>query len=390
MLKSVLPRGFRPACSLLVSTAFVTVPASATAQDDRREQPEAADRNEVEEKDDIVVLGTRRATDPSLSSDRVTQRMSQSSRAIENDILRASGVNRLSDALELVSGVSQQNNRGGFLDNFAIRGFLGTPDGGAEYYVDGTLANRGMAPPRDPSTVERIEVLKGPAGAIFGDIDPAGRVNIVTKTPRFAPYASAAITYGSFNTRRLEFDGTNALSDTIAARIVFAAGDSDGYRDFVALKRRVIAPSLTWRPSDAFQLTYVGQHIDFASPFDRGLPAVNGDALALPASRYLGEPDNGLTRATDTRHQLSGEWKLSNRWSLNGAVVYRTGDLRGFSADQSRLVDGRTLWRQRRERGYEVEDLSARLELRGEVDALGPHRVSIGAKGYTLDYLGDR
>ena len=64
----------------------------------------------------------------------------------------AAAVSRLSDALELVSGVSNQNNRGGFLDNFAISGFLGTPDGGAEYYVDGFLANRGMGPPRDPAT----------------------------------------------------------------------------------------------------------------------------------------------------------------------------------------------------------------------------------------------
>jgi iron complex outermembrane receptor protein len=106
---------------------------------------------------DIVVLGTRSTVDRTLSSDRVTQRMSQSSRSLERDILDAAGTYRLSDALELVSGFSQQNNRGGVIDNFAVRGFLGTPDGGAEYYLNGFLANRGMAPPRDPATTERIE-----------------------------------------------------------------------------------------------------------------------------------------------------------------------------------------------------------------------------------------
>ena len=338
--------------------------------------------------DAIVVIGTRTSRDATLSSDRATEVMSQSSRSLEQDILQAAGAYRLSDALELVSGSSQQNNRGGFSDNFAIRGFLSTADGGGEYYVDGFTANRGSAPARDPATIERIEILKGPAGAVFGDIDPAGRVNMVTRTPRFSPQASATFTLGSFDTRRVELDATGPLSDTLAARLVVAVQASDGYRDHVGLDRRVISPSLTWRPSEAVRLTYVGQHIHYDSPFDRGVAAVNGDPLALPASRFLGEPENGDTDARDTRHQVTGEVDLSGGWSLVGGVAYRTGSLRGFSADQSRLQpDGRTPWRQRRERGYEVEDLSARVELRGEVQAFGTHRPSFGLKAYTLDYL---
>lgn len=115
---------------------------------------------------------------------------------------------------------------------------------------------------------------------------------------------------------------------------------------------------------------------------------MNGDPLALPSSRFLGEPGNGDTRARDTRHQVTGDIDLSGGWSLVGGLAYRTGSLRGFSADQSRLQpDGRTLWRQRRERGYEVEDLSGRIELRGEAQAFGMHRPSFGLKAYSLDYL---
>ncbi|MEG8026413.1 TonB-dependent receptor plug domain-containing protein [Sphingomonas aurantiaca] len=258
--------------------------------------------------------------------------MSQSSRSIEQDILRAAGLYRLSDALELVSGSSQQNNRGGFADNFAIRGFLSTADGGGEYYTDGFIANRGSAPARDPATIEHIEILKGPAGAVFGDIDPAGRVNMVSKTPRFAPQASASVQFGSFDTRRIELDATGPLTETLAARIVVATEDSDGYRDFVTLKRRVVSPSLTFRPNDGVQLTYLAQHIAYDAPFDRGVAAIDGDPLALPASRFLGEPSNGITRARDTRHQLTGETKLGGSWSLVGGLAYRTGSLRGFSS----------------------------------------------------------
>ncbi|PSJ43591.1 TonB-dependent siderophore receptor [Sphingomonas deserti] len=332
---------------------------------------------------EIVVLGTRTVpADRTLSSDMVTERMSPSSRSLERDLLTAASAYRLSDALELISGVSNQNNRGGFLDNFAIRGFLGTPDGGAEYYVDGFLANRGMGPPRDPATAERIEMLKGPAGALFGDIDPGGRVNIVSKTPRFDPSAHLVLTYGAFDTRRAELDATGPITGTLAARIVVAAEDSDGWRDFVPLKRRVLAPSLTWMPLPKVRFTYVGEFTEFDAPFDRGIPAVNGDANALPRDNFYGEPADGVTRFRNQRHQLTTLANIGDRLILNGGIAYRTGSLKGFSSDQSRLV-GRALWRQRRQRDFEVEDLSARLELTG---ALGEHRASIGVKAYTLDY----
>lgn len=372
------PKGFRLSSSCL---ALVLAATPALAQQEGAGDPVPDDHG------DIVVLGTRSDRDTSLGSDLLTRRMSQSSRSLERDLLVASGTYRLSDALELFSGISQQNNRGGFLDNFAIRGFLGTPDGGAEYYIDGFLANRGLAPPRDPATTERIEVLKGPAGAVFGDIDPAGRVNIVSKTPRFTSAVNATVLYGSFNTRRGELDVTGPLSSTLAGRIVVAAEDSDGYRDFTNPSRRVVSPSLTWAPGAGTKLTALAEYTTFDSAFDRGVPAVRGDALAVPSDRYFGEPRDGITRARNTRLQLTGEQALGGEWSLNGGVVWRSATLRGLSSDQSRLVDNRTLWRQRRERGYESEDLAARIELAGRFDAWGVHHPSIGVKGYTLRYL---
>lgn len=332
---------------------------------------------------EIVILGRRGAArDATLGAGEITQLTSPSSRSVERDLIDAVGATRLADVLELTSGVSQQNNRGGFLDNFAIRGFLGTPDGGAEYYVDGFLANRGLAPPRDPATTERVEILKGPAGALFGDIDPAGRVNIVSKTPQFRRAASMAATVGSFGLRRGELDVTGPLGEHFAARLVVADERSDGWRDHVDLHRRAVAPSLTWTPNDDLRLTYVGEFTRFDAPFDRGVPAVDGDALAIPGSRFFGEPGDGATRFRNQRHQLTAERRISDDWRLTGGLAYRTGDMQGFSSDQSRLV-GRQLWRQRRERDYTVQDVSGRLELDGR---LGAHHLNVGIKGYVLDY----
>ena len=228
----------------LATAALLSLGAILPAAADERD-PEADAAGQ-----DIVVLGTAaKKSDRTLSADSATERMSQSSRVLERDLLTAAGSYRLADALELVSGVSNQNNRGGVMDNFAIRGFLGTPDGGAEYYVDGFLANRGMAPPRDPATTERIELLKGPMGALFGDADPGGRVNLVSKTPGTVATGSATLTYGTFNTKRAELDLTQPITGTLAVRLAGAVEDSDGWREFVTLKRRTLAPSVTWRPS---------------------------------------------------------------------------------------------------------------------------------------------
>lgn len=369
-----------PALSLLTSCAGLCLLVAAPAE------PAATDTPDPTTLGEIVVLGRRTSRDATLGAGTTTERMSPSSRSIEADLLQAVGATRLADALELVSGVSQQNNRGGVMDNFAIRGFLGTPDGGAEYYVDGFLANRGMAPPRDPATADRIEILKGPSGSLFGDIDPAGRVNIVSKTPRFETDARFTATVGSFGLTRGEFDVTGPISDTLAGRLVVAAETSDGWRDHVGLERTTIAPSLTWRPTANLRLTYVGEFTTFTTLFDRGVPALNGDALALPRTNYYGEPGDGVTRFRNERHQLSGEYWLNADWRLIGGLAWRGGSLKGLSSDHSRLV-GDSLWRQRRGRDFTVEDLSARLELTGRIEAgPGVHRPSFGLKAYTLEY----
>ncbi|TFW12811.1 TonB-dependent siderophore receptor [Brevundimonas intermedia] len=368
--------------SLLMSCAGACLLVAANAP-----APATIEAVEPQTVGEIVVLGRRQAPrDLTLGAGPVTEAMSPSSRSIENDLIKAVGATRLADALELVSGVSQQNNRGGVMDNFAIRGFLGTPDGGAEYYVDGFLANRGMAPPRDPATAERIEVLKGPSGALFGDIDPAGRINIVSKTPRFATGAAFTATVGSFGLRRGELDLTGPINDTLAGRLVVAGETSTGWRDHVGLDRTVIAPSLTWRPNDDLRLTYVGEFTTFTTLFDRGMPAIDGDALALPESNYYGEPGDGVTRFRNERHQITGDYQISDGWSLNGGIAWRGGSLKGLSSDQSRLV-GDQLWRQRRGRDFTVEDLSARLELNGVVETgLGVHNLGFGVKAYQLTY----
>jgi iron complex outermembrane receptor protein len=365
--------------------AALLAPTIVTAQQAGPPTPAVAETVGATSVDDIVVLGSRRI-DRVNGSDVVTERMSQASIALDRSILDDYGVRRLSDALELVSGISQQNNLGGLRDNYAIRGFLGTPDTGAEYFVDGFLANRGFGPPRDPANVERIEVLKGPVGAVFGTVDPAGLVNVVTKKPQFRTGGGAVASGGSFGTFRVEADVESALASTFSIRLVGALENSDGYRDFVDLRRRLFAPSASWRPMPGTTLTYQGEYVQFRAPFDRGIPAVNGDPEAVPRDRFLGEPADGRVSSSNWRHELTLEQDLGGSWTLAGGTAYRDARIRGFSTEASTPPVGGVLTRQRRYRDWNLTDWSGRAEVRGTVEAFGTHRPSVGVTLYDLDF----
>lgn len=137
----------------MTTAVLIALAAPAGAQDlsDPERRAEDAAAGDPSFGDDIVVLGTRGAgVDRTLSSDIATERMSQSSRSLERDLLTAAGTYRLSDALELVSGVSNQNNRGGFLDNFAIRAFSARPTAAPNIMSTGFSPTGGWPRPAIP------------------------------------------------------------------------------------------------------------------------------------------------------------------------------------------------------------------------------------------------
>lgn len=113
-------------------------------------------------------------------TDTAIRDIPQSISVIPASVLKDLGSNNVERALEFAGGVSKQNNFGGLtLYEYSVRGFTTS-----EFYKDGFSANRGYPSTPDAATVERIEVLKGPAASLYGRGDPGGTVNIVTKKPQ--------------------------------------------------------------------------------------------------------------------------------------------------------------------------------------------------------------
>jgi len=310
-----------------------------------------------------------------------------SARVLDRALLDDAGVTDLAGALELASGITKANNLGGLWDSYSMRGFTGDPNFSSDYMVNGFNASRGYNGLRDAANTQSIEVIKGPASALYGRGEPGGAVNIITKKPLFQPQQSVDVSAGRFDSYRAAADSTGPLSENVAYRLNVMHKDQHSFRDTIDSDSTLLAPSLLWMPTADTTVSYELEAVRIHAPFDRGVTAIDGDANRLPASRFLGEPRDGDIDLHSSGHQLFVVHGLNQTWSLQGGATYRDSGMRGFSTEPWSLqADQRTLRRERRYRDYHGRDIAARAELLGRLQAgRVTHNVLFGVDGNRFD-----
>jgi iron complex outermembrane receptor protein len=208
----------------------------------------------------------------------------------------------LPEALQWVPGVFDQNSRSGF-DRFTIRGFFA----GDSVFLDGLRADPRFWISQELFGMERIEVLKGPASVLYGQIAPGGVVNLVSKRPRFEPHYDLGLTIGSYDFYEGTFDLGGAVNadKTIAVRATGLYLDRNDFVDFVEKQRAYFAPAVTFKLGTDTTLTVLGSYVweDWVAPLELPaegtvLPNPNGK---IPIERFVGEP--AFNRTEDWRFQ---------------------------------------------------------------------------------------
>ncbi len=315
----------------------------------------------------------------------------QAVRVVPQQLIEDLGATRLADTVDFVSGVTRLNDFGGTWDNYAIRGFSNT-DGGS--LLNGFASGRGYGPMRDMATVERVEFLKGPAAALYGSSEPGGTLNIVTKKPQFTASHKAGLEVGTLGMRRATLDTTGPISQNLAYRLNVAAEDGASRTSLVDNHKYVVAPAFAWTLGDSTVLQYEAEFIRIRTPLDRGTVQVNGNALALPADRFLQEPDRGNLHVNGDTHQLTLDHDLGSGWRTRVGASYRETELYGnavdFGTGQIGLLgaDGRTLSRTDSWRSLPSRDASLQAELEGKFSTGGlRHTVLAGLESWRL-YMG--
>ncbi|MBT9574418.1 TonB-dependent receptor [Pseudomonas umsongensis] len=285
-----------------------------------------------------------------MRSSTPLQEIPQTVNVVPAQVIRDQAPRNLDDALANVSGITQGNTLGSTQDSVMTRGFGDNRNGSIMRDGMPVVQGRGLN-----ATVDRVEVLKGPASLLYGIQDPGGVVNMVSKQPELDPYNALTLrgsTYGEGkNGSGGTFDSTGALGESgLAYRLVLDHEDEDYWRNYGVHRETLVAPSLAWF-GESTQLTFAYEHREFLTPFDRGtvIDPRDNHPLDIPRDRRLDEPFNNMEGRSDlyhfqADHDLNDNWKAHFGYSWN-RETYDASQVRVTAVDTSngtltRSMDG--------------------------------------------------
>jgi outer membrane receptor protein involved in Fe transport len=217
--------------SIFATTSIIALlgmlASPAIAQTD---PPSPAPPEEAETVGEVIVTATRRASplsDVPLAVSAVTAQSLQNSGA--NDIRQ---LNQLAPSL-LVSSTGSEANGAARIRGVGTVGDNPGLESSVAVFIDGVYRSRTGAGLTDLGEIERIEVLRGPQGTLFGRNASAGLLNIVSKGPSFNFGASGELTFGNYDYWRVAGRVTGPLAETVAASLDGVYSRRDGFLDIV-------------------------------------------------------------------------------------------------------------------------------------------------------------
>lgn len=238
--------------------------------------------------------------------------------------MRSQQSKSLAEVLRYMPGVQAEGwGNDTRMEFFYMRGFEAAADKGL--YRDGlALHTYGYNGWRiEPYGLERVEVLRGPNSVLYGQANPGGLVNVVSKRPQADAANELAVTVGSFARKQLALDVGAALNEaeTVRGRVVGLWREADSQTDFVFDDRAYFAPSLSWQPSAATELTLFAHYQRDKIGGNSYLP-IRGTLQdnpfgTLPAKRNVGEPGNRFNTEQQSlgyelRHDFSDDIRLTH------------------------------------------------------------------------------
>ena len=261
----------------------------------------------------------------------------QSIQVIPRQVIEDQQATSLPEVLENAAGVtSLGENLFGPLD-FAIRGFDNAPVLRDGFILPGLFQDTTGS---EVANLERVEVLRGPASVLYGQAEPGGVVNLVTKQPLSAPYYNIQLQAGNrgFVSPSIDFSGPLTEDGRLRYRLNALYRREESFRDFNNDSERFfIAPTLAWEISDQTDLTVSLEYVEDNEFYDTGSVAFGEGIADVPPEQVFNDPDSTvaedfLSAGYILEHRFSDNWTLRNQFRYTsssfdfGVVPFPTRD----------------------------------------------------------------
>jgi iron complex outermembrane receptor protein len=285
----------------------------------------------------IIVTGSKSAAQFGVKSGIPLAKMPQGVQVLTSDDLGTRGVVSMGDALRAVPSANVGMPRTSPYQSFSlkVRGFLADQmrNGVRQRYYEDVDAS-------SMSNIERIEVLKGPSAALYGESAQGGIISIITKRPHDTFGWGGSMTIGSHERYVASFDVTGPFSTdgTLTGRLTGEIERSETFVDYQRLDRENFGLALDWRPSAAFSARLVAEWQERRTLRNPGLPVigtiVSNGVGEVPRPAFLGEPDFSHLKSFAPLVQAWADISLGEGWTLTPRFSFS-----GFNSnfDQIRL-----------------------------------------------------
>ena len=181
----------------------------------------------------------------------------------------------LNDVIENIAGVNLFSD----YQEYTIRGFRAENP----RLINGLRTyNSSLVPPL-LANIERVEVIKGPAAVLYGNNDPGGIINMVTKKPLPEKFYEVSAGFGSWNDKRLSADVSGPVnsSHSFLYRFNTAYKNSSSFRNQLFNKSIQLAPSFSFAPNEKLSLNFDFSFAHTNTVADRGVPGFNNDRIYI-------------------------------------------------------------------------------------------------------------
>ena len=262
--------------------------------------------------EEVIITSNRiKKTGSVVKSGISIKDLPQSVQEIGSEVIAQQQAVRLSDVVKNVNGVYVSSARGGAQEFFYGRGYDLSAN---NMFKNGFRFNSGSIP--EVSSLEKVEVLKGSAALLFGNVSPGGILNMVTKMPSFKNGGEVAMQMGSYSFYKPSIDFYGPLNQSIAYRFVGSYENSESFRDVVKKERYYINPSFLFKLSNRTEMVLQGDFMNDNWTPDFGTGVIGKKILDLPRNTYLGATwSNGNTKQATVSnlftHTFNSNWKFN-------------------------------------------------------------------------------